>query len=805
MKERIIYIDSKSCNEGNGTFRQPFSSLEAAAKHIKTLADEIKSVQIFLREGPYYLKKPIEFTRETIGSRERAIKIANYKNELVTVTGATQIMPKWSYYRDGIFAADIGCGRNIDALYADGSRQIMARYPNYEEGKVLGGYAADAVSQERTKRWKNPKGGYIRALHHAEWGGNSYRIIGKTKENELQYEWVGDNNRGSEMHPVKRMVENIFEELDAPGEWYYNKETGVLYYLPQEDMILETAAFEIVTTEEFIRIQGESPENPISNIHIQGIQFIRSYRTLFTGNYERPLRGDWGIVRAGAIFMENAEHVKIENCLFKEIGGNAVMMSGYQKENTVSGSDFLHIGATGVLIAGKSCAVRDASNYDDDNHKTNISDFVPGPATEDYPREVIIEDNYFYDIGTFEKQTAAVCMSVSESVTVRKNTVHHTSRAGINVHDGTFGGHVIEGNDLFDCVTETADHGPINCWGRDRYWSVPQHDAMGYFGKDKRAFALLDARKTSIIRGNRVFATYAFGIDIDDGASNYDIYNNLCIGVGIKLRDGFDRRVHNNVLIGSNLEHHMSFAYNHDLIYSNIICSPKICNNVCINEDATTFFSYNTYWNMGHEIKDLPQPDYKSIVADPIFMDFQKGDYRIHKESPALRQGFLNFPMSDKDFGRAEAPKPPRFIYVEGVTEEKSYRFFDVLLSNITGEGMRSAAGLPDLHGVFILEREVLGLFCKLGLPIGVGDVIREIDGKVVRCVEDFLEAFEKIELNTPVSVQIYRSQKPMDLTFIKQTEDYTSITEEAKKEWKANDTASISTNSGGCTPKFHN
>ena len=127
-------------------------------------------------------------------------------------------------------------------------------------------------------------------------------------------------------------------------------------------------------------------------------------------------------------------------------------------------------------------------------------------------------------------------MSISSKVTVARNTVHHTSRAGINIHDGTFGGHIIENNDFFDCVTETADHGPINCWGRDRYWSVPQHDAMGYYGKEKRPFVLLDAVDTSIIRGNRVSANYAFGIDIDDGASNYDIYNNLCIGVGIKLR-----------------------------------------------------------------------------------------------------------------------------------------------------------------------------------------------------------------------------------------------------------------------------
>ncbi len=787
MKQIMLYISPDGNDAGDGTLICPFATLERAVGEIKKCSRAVDSVRLLLRKGGYYLEKPIVLTEETIGRRDLPISIENYKEEKVILTGAGIITPQWSLYRDGIFQAFIGSGRKIDAVYANGIRQIMARYPNYEEGKVLGGYAADAVSKERTKRWSSPEGGYIRALHHAEWGGNSYRITGKTDENDLLYEWVGDNNRGNEMHAVKRMVENIFEELDAPGEWYYNKEAGILYYFPAEGIDLNCAEFEAVSTEELIRIQGRTWQTPIKNVSIRGLHFSRTHRTLFTRQYERPLRGDWGFVRAGAVFMENSENIRIENCAFEDIGGNAIMMSGYQKDNCVSGSDFLHIGATGVLVAGKSSAVRDASTYDRDNHKTKITDFVPGPATEEYPRNIFVENNYFYDIGTYEKQTAAVCMSVSECITVSKNTVHHTSRAGINVHDGTFGGHLIEKNDLFDCVTETADHGPINCWGRDRYWSVPQHDAMGYFGRDKRAFALLDAWKTTVIRRNRVYATYAFGIDIDDGASNYDIYDNLCIGVGIKLRDGFDRKVHNNVLVGSNLEHHMSFAYNNDLIYCNIICSPKICNNVCINEGATTFFSFNTYWNRGHEIKDLPQPDYKSIISDPEFLDFEHGDYRVSADSPALKQGFLNFPMSDEDFGRAEAPKPPSFIYIEGASEEAAYRFYDVLLSDITGEGMRSAAGLPDLYGVFILQREVLGLFCKLGLPIGVGDVIRKIDGKEIRCIGDFLEAFDAIQLNIPVSIQIYRSQKPLELTFIKQTEDYTSITDEAKKEWEEN------------------
>lgn len=740
------------------------------------------NIEILFAPGKHHFAKPIEILSGSSLAQKASISIKGSASGETQISGTQIITPTWQVHDKNILVADIGPGRKIDAFYVNNKRQIMARYPNEQPGTVLEGYSKDAISPERVARWKNPAGGYIRALHDREWGSNSYIIDGKNSDNTLLYHWVGDNNRGCEMHSVKRMVENIFEELDDVKEWYYNVDSGMLYYWPDPDVDLDTAEYEIVTTEEFFRLAG-TEQAPIKNISFENIHFMRTYRTLFSRPYERPLRGDWGIVRAGAIFLENTENITIQNSKFTDIGGNAVTMSAYNRQNRVLHSDFLHIGATGVLMTGLLSAVRNPSMYDGNQHKTTISDFTPGPKSNEYPREILVADNYFYDIGTYEKQTAAVCMSISSKVTVSRNTVHHTSRAGINIHDGTFGGHIIENNDLFDCVTETADHGPINCWGRDRYWSVPQHDAMGYYGKEKRPFALLDAIDTTIIRGNRVSANYAFGIDIDDGASNYDIYDNLCIGVGIKLRDGFDRKVHNNILIGAGFEIHMTFATNNDLIFNNIVCSSKAYNMLCVNPGATTLYTNNLYWNMGNPVHSLPKDDYLSEIADPMFADFEGNIFSVLPESPALKKGFVNFPVDHASFGRADCPNPPPYRYV-ATNQDETYQFHDVILSNISNEGIRSAAGLPDLNGVYIVSRDVLGLFCKLGLPIGVGDVIRKINDIEINNIEDFLREFDQIPLNVPTTVHIFRSQLPMEFEFVKQTNDYQSICEEATDAW---------------------
>ena len=744
-----------------------------------------RDVIIELSEGEYHFPHPVRLDAITI-LQLSSLTFRGRDVSKTKCTGTISIKPRWMPYRDGIYVAGIQKGLPIDGLICNGITQIMARYPNYQEGVVLNGFAQDAVSRERTDRWSHPEGGYIRALHHAEWGGNSYIITGKSETGELILKWVGDNNRGSRMHSVKRMAENIFEELDAPKEWYYNRGSGELFFYPEKEADL-SGEFQAVVNAELFKMTGSSPRQPVSNISFENICFENTARTLFTGKYERILRSDWGIVRAGVLYMENAENIAVRNCSFRQIGGNAVTVSGYNSGHIIDRNDFVGIGATGVLAAGWKEAVRDPSEYDNDNHKTSIHDFTVGPKTEDYPRQIMISNNYFYDIGTWEKQTAAVCLSVSSDITVKANTVHHTSRAGININTGAFGGHIIEDNDIFDCVTQTADHGPFNSWGRDRYWSVPQHDAMGYYGKEKRAFAELDAFKTTVVRHNRVHAGHAFGLDFDDGTSNYDIYNNLCIGAGIKLRDGFDRRVHNNLLIGSGFELHMSFEQNNDLIYSNIVCFNKAYNQLCVSPKATTVFSHNLYWNGEEEVTGIPEQDFASVIADPCFINVENNDFRLSEQSPALKLGFVNFPMSDNDFGRWDKPKPPVHKYIPIKANDRIYRYHDVLLGDIEGEGIRSAAGLPDCSGAYVAGCDVLGLFCELGLPIGVGDVIVRVGKTKITDCRQFMEIFENMPEGISTEIVVYRSQKPLAFPFVTGKLLEEGIAGAAAQKWKEN------------------
>lgn len=69
------------------------------------------------------------------------------------------------------------------------------------------------------------------------------------------------NNRQYGIHRDNRMVENIFEELDAPGEWSHDSEACRLYYYPVAGEDVHICRFEVPALKHLVEIRG-SADNP---------------------------------------------------------------------------------------------------------------------------------------------------------------------------------------------------------------------------------------------------------------------------------------------------------------------------------------------------------------------------------------------------------------------------------------------------------------------------------------------------------------------------------------------------------------
>ncbi len=706
-------------------------SPEELQRAIDLVRHEEKPAEITLQNGAYRLEQPIQ-----IHNCRTPIHIHPAEGGDVCLTTAQRVTAPFQPWKDGIYFADIGKGKEIEAFFVNGERYTMCRYPNEQLGQILDGYAADALSAERIAQWSNPAGGYVRALHEREWGGNSFRILGKNPDGSLQLDWVGDNNRGAGRSDTYVMVENIFEELDTPGEWFYHKEEGRLYVMFREGTEPQQIQAEYAAGHALLDIQHSS------DIQISGLSFQKTNRTLFNSTYEKRTRSDWCIAPKGAVFLEGCAQISFSDCSFREIGSNCIYLKGFNESVTVSHCDFTHCGASGIVIFGDQEACRELSTWE--QHKTIVSDKEPGPQAECYPRDITVESCYFYDLGRFEKQSAAVTLSVASHVTVRGNTIHHLPRAGINICDGCFGGHKIEDNDLFDCVRETGDHGPFNSWGRDRFWSLGGEDTMGRRGKAKKPYALLDAIETTHIHHNRITGHRGFGIDLDDGSSNYEITENLCYGVGIKLREGFFRTVRNNLLMDAPLDLHATYTGNDDRITHNVILCSEPLRVVLLHAGYTTEISENLFYAAHPKARRSPLLRGKHN----LFLPTPKGD--------PLEQHFpseISFRPISLQFGREGCPQPPQHE-IANAAQIKTVKQSGGRFSEID-ETRRSLCGLPDLQGVYVERLSILSPLYRRG--IRKGDVIRKAGATAIT-----LKTLPRCAGGSPLT--IFRGQQQLQI-----------------------------------------
>jgi hypothetical protein len=385
-------------------------------------------------------------------------------------------------------------------------------------------------------------------------------------------------------------------------------------------------------------------------------------------------------------------------------------------------------------------------------------------------------NNYMVNMGRFEKQSAGVNIAMSQSVTVQHNTIHRSPRSGININDGTFGGHVIEFNDVFDCVRESGDHGPFNSWGRDRFWSYQGYDTNGNNGAAKYPYRQLDAGKTTIIRNNRFHysSVHEWGIDLDDGSSNYQIYNNLCLNTGFKLREGFDRHVYNNIIINERANIHCTFEDANNNIEKNIIINAQpigLANSDAGREVAGhSHFDHNIYWNNGQSVS-LPSNwkssglDANSIVADPMFRNPAANDYTVTNAAILQQSGFVNFPMDQ--FGKPGCLTPGPISSSIGSTAalNDSESFMNATITSVDA-ARQSVSGLPDLNGVFFWAVPSSSDAYKQGFR--TNDVIRSMNGTNITTKASFWAIYNTLAPSSAVHAVIYRNQKEQTLKFFK-------------------------------------
>ena len=716
-----LYIAQNGDDNNPGIEAQPLATFAGAKDAVQALRQTTEEpINVWVRGGTYYFTKPLIFGAADSGAASAPITYAPYPDEVVTLSGGRKLDCIWKPYKNGIMQCQLPAvtaeGLEFSQLFVNGKRQIRARYPNYDDtapknysGYILAGgkiddEAADPypdLNDDMTfssgaprgieydpetftrKRWAKPEEAVIHIYQAFYWGNLQWRL--KHIEWDQQRLWFGQGGfqMGAKWSPTPCEVnersyfyiENVFEELDSPGEWYLDKTEGILYYLPPENVDLETAVIEVPLLQQVVRFIG-TQDRPVHDLIWRGFRITHTDST-FLEPYEVPSLSDWAIHRGGALFLQGARDCKIEACYFDAVGGNAVFMNDYNRGNVVSGCKFTESGDSAICFVG------------------SLERTVGTQRNFPYACQAV--NNLIHDCGVFGKQIAGVYISRAKRIRVAHNEIYDMPRAGICIGDGTWGGHLIEYNHIHETCRETGDHGPFNSWGRDKYWSLVQSH-LPYTKNNSLIAGLvkIDAMEPVVMRYNLFEETSGWGLDLDDGASNYEIYNNLCIGVSMKLREGAYRTIYNNIWVnGANSPcFHVGNDDNHDRYVRNITVmsaakmTPEDDLNFAMGKGYGEIYTliapparqpwlkeidYNCFYSdLGEfvarvqergegenwqyslqEGKKYSLPEWRqlgfdqhSVFADPMFVNPEQGDYRVKPESPALKLGFKNFDIS---------------------------------------------------------------------------------------------------------------------------------------------------------------
>jgi hypothetical protein len=768
-----IYVSTTGDDSNPGTQDKPLKTIAAAQTAARAHAKRGKEpLVVGFLPGTYYVGKTVVFTTADSGAKDAPVTYTGYGGA-ATLSGGVKLSLTWSTYKNSIMQATVpstvSTGMSFDVLFLNGQRQVMARYPNYDPSKLTTAFQGIAGDyQSRPSKWAKPPSGevYAHCMHTSDWGSQHYVMTGVSGSLNLSKALCNGRASGANGSGV---VENVLDELDAPGEWYFDKSAGTLYFYPPQGTDLSTALIEVAGLETIIQFQGTSTA-PVKFVNLDGFRYNATSRTFAKCN-EQVLKSDWVIYRGGGLFLSGVEDSAITNSFFDALGGNALFVSGYARRMNIQTNKFVGIGASAILLMGVSSAVRNPGFGYSGGTAVGSLDKTAGPKTDDYPAQCTVTDNLIHDIGYPQKQVAGIGLDMASEITISHNSIYNMPRAGINIGDGCWGGHIMEYNDVFDTVLETGDHGSFNSWGRDRYWD-PNVGTIDSRVASSPGLEVLDAMKPVLMRNNRWRCDKGWDVDLDDGSTNYQITNNIFLAGGLKWREGYHRTGDNNMFaVGARMSVHVwpknsDDVFTHNIFHNYDPANPEAWGKTVDYNLFTDAASLNTAHGYG--------VDKNSVSAtSPGYVDTAHGNYQLTSSSPALALGIKSIPADSygvvslslraqartPSFGATSTPGNPD----GGTRDPNPITWRGAQVKNLIGLDERSATGLGADVGVLVVTVPAGSQAATDGFKNY--DVILQFADQSVVSLDDLNRLYAAATAGQQVKVGVHRDQQDITIT----------------------------------------
>jgi hypothetical protein len=640
---QIFVAPNGSDTTGTGSIDQPFASPGRARDEIRKLKSEGKTdngVYVNFREGIYYRPETFTLTEEDSGSEGFPIVYTAYNDEKVIIHGGItvslentrkitdpEILSRLHPYAQNeiyeINLKSLGINnygtlspRGFSRPYLPAPMELfcnyeamkLARWPNDSLvfiGKVIdpgsvprnddfsnrGGKFTYNVDQPN--RWKEAKEIWISGFFRYGYADDAVKVadigfLNKTITTVQPH--IYGFGSGREFN--RWYAYNLLEEIDVPGEYFIDREKGVLYFYPPEGQL---ASIDLSVLEE--------PLVAIEN-----------------GSYIQFRNITFECARGMGVYIEQGSGNIFDNCMFRNLGQVAISIG----KGIVPFDDLKHAG-TGTPASRVLGSIL-AHQYDNTtfNREAGTGHLISGC--------------HIYNTGT-----GGISLGGGDRLTLEKgnnrvenclihdfNRLDRSYKVGINI-DGV-------GNVIRNCEIYNSPGSAIMLHGNEHliefnniHHAVIDGDDMGaiYYGRDPSEFGNKVQYNFFHHIGNEhgmIMAVYH-----DDGACGMEVTGNVFYKAGsrtVMIGGGNDNVYNNNIFIDCPLAFHLDnrlqgwakSSLDKDGIFVHRLAAVNYK-----NEPYST-----TYPSLVNYFEDSPGLPKRNFINNTVFVNVEK----IHNGKP---------------------------------------------------------------------------------------------------------------------------------------------------------------------------